>query len=295
MLRYLLRSYIQCSLVPHPFKLVAWAVIKFFKIQAPSEFTVKLPNGETLNLKGTDTHFQILFWWGVEAHEYDTVKVLWELSKISRTFWDVGAYFGQYSLFLSKANPELKTVAFEPAPDSYEKFMTQIKLNHLDQKIQVRQQAISDKAGTLEFYINKKHSTTSSLTPKSKEGTEVVKVDVTTLDQAMDDSPVDLVKVDVERNELNVLKGMVEMLRSKKPLIVIEILSSFPSEQAEKILPKSDYSYFYITSDGLVPMSSLKKPAKKYPWRWKQRTPFYNFLLCPNEKVAEIQKLCKIL
>lgn len=296
-LKSFLRSILQSSFVPHPVKYLPWAMIKFFKLQALENFSVKFPDGSFMQMKGTEVHFQLWYWWGLEAHEYDTVKILMALGKVSRSFWDVGAYFGQYSLYLSKINPSLQILGFEPNPDVSSKFREQIALNSMN-NITISPLAISDKAGKFEFYNQKNNSSNSSLSLKRKSGAEIIEVDVKPLDDVATDLNVphlDLVKIDVEHNELNVLRGMKNIIHQYRPMIVMEVLKTFPNAEAEAILAPEGYAYFYITYDGLIKTDKISRPAEVGNWRLKQRTPYYNFLFCPLEKIADLKKTCTVL
>jgi FkbM family methyltransferase len=277
-------------------KYIFWAIIKLLKIKAPDEFQMELSNEEVLLLKGSDVHFQIWYWWGLRGHEYDTVKLLMNLAPNSKSFWDVGAYFGQYALLLSKVNPKLQIVGFEPNPDTRKKFEDQIQLNKLN--IRVSDYAISNTVGKLEFYNQKNNSSNSSLSTKRKRGAEVIMVDVKPLDLVAEElkvEHVDLIKIDVEHNELNVLKGMKSLIHKSRPMIVMEVLAAFPFAEAEEILVPENYSFFFITYDGLIQTKNIRRPEKEIQWRWKQRTPFYNFIFCPNEKLEELRKASAFL
>ena len=281
-----LRSIMSSTWIPQFFKYFAWAIVKYLKIKAPEKFSFELPGGKELRLDGGESHFQVWYWWGIRAHEYDTLKIVLPIADKLETVWDVGAYYGQYSLMLAKQNPKLKVLAFEPNPETRKRFEEQIKLNHLA-NIEVVPLAVSNQAGRLEFYNIKHNPSNSSLSTKRSSNAEVILVDVKSLDEVAHErsvSKIDLIKIDVEHHELNVLQGMKSILHNARPLIVMEILTAFPSKEAEDILVPANYVFFFITYDGLTRMEGLKRPAHEPKWRFKQRNPFYNFLLCPVEK-----------
>jgi len=287
-----LRSIMCSTWVPQFFKYFAWAIVKYLKIKAPQRFSLKLPNGKELQLNGVESHFQVWYWWGIRAHEYDTLKIVLPIAHRIDTFWDVGAYYGQYSLMLAKQNPKLKALAFEPNPETRKIFEEQISLNQLS-NIEVVPLAVSDQAGRLEFYNIKHNPSNSSLSKKRSSNAEVILVDVKSLDAVAlerNESKIDLIKIDVEHHELNVLQGMKSILQNSRPLIVMEILNAFPSKEAEEVLVPANYVFFFITYDGLNRMKSLKRPSPEPKWRFKQRNPFYNFLLCPIEKQHLIEE-----
>lgn len=137
---------------------------------------------------------------------------------------DVGANEGNYSAEVLDFNPSVKVYAFEPHPVTFEKLSGKLSANH---QVTIVNKGLSDSAGFLELYDyeNKDGSSHASLFPEVI--TEIHgagkaishKVSLTTLDDFIEKNSIDIIsllKIDTEGNELKVLRGGVEALKSKK-------------------------------------------------------------------------------
>lgn len=127
-------------------------------------------------------------------------------------FVDVGANLGLYSLLARRHGAE--TVLFEPEP-AHLAFLNR-NARHLGQVVPV---ALSDRCGTAEFHVgDAHHSGASSLCTTEGEGggaiyeatvqVEVRTFDASTAEQGVDLKAIRLIKVDVEGNEAQTLRGM---------------------------------------------------------------------------------------
>ena len=57
---------------------------------------------------------------------------------------------------------------------------------------------------------------------------------------------VKLIKIDVEGNEYQCLQGMIETIKSSKPIIFFECISEKNNLEIETVLKSHDYSFFII-------------------------------------------------
>ena len=143
--------------------------------------------------------------------------------KPGEVFFDVGANVGTYSIYAAKKG--IQVVAFEPSfPNSYA-FSRNIELNVVSHKIQNLKVGLSDYIGIADLLHHKPtesgNSTASILCDLFKaEDTRRIfyreSCVVTTLDQVaqvMGIQPT-LIKVDIDANEVNVIKGSVKTLSS---------------------------------------------------------------------------------
>jgi hypothetical protein len=96
----------------------------------------------------------------------------------------------------------------------------------------------------------------------------------------MDLPGVDLIKMDVERYEAAVIRGLGDVLSRSHPIIITEILTDQVGRDVVAAIDGHNYHLFLIDEDtGLLPVSNLSLPAGK-DWQ--------NFLLCPESKVSEL-------
>ena len=164
--------------------------------------------------------------------ESTTSELVKKLLKPGDAVVDVGANIGYFSLLFAYCVGQTGHVyAFEPVPALVEKLRTNISLNHFEQ-ITVNNFALSDHEEIARFYTGPAdNSGLSSLRePRQSRGSFEVQLrpfDTLMLEQ---DTPISLVKIDVEGAELQVLQGMENMLRRSRPSCLVEITDAFLRE-----------------------------------------------------------------
>jgi FkbM family methyltransferase len=135
--------------------------------------------------------------------------------------FDVGAHVGATSKELLSFFSGAKVHAFEPHGASYKRLLSEVS----HPRFTGHHLALSDKAGSLQFYEYGLESTVNSLVPNAqyavKHGATAVETTVvaTTTDTFCDENKIDhisLLKIDTEGNDLNVLKGAKNMLSQGK-------------------------------------------------------------------------------
>ncbi|WEK45861.1 MAG: FkbM family methyltransferase [Candidatus Andeanibacterium colombiense] len=132
------------------------------------------------------------------------------------TVLDVGANRGQFALFAKTTWPNAQVISFEPLPKP-----AALLREVFGDAIEVVQTALSDEIGEAKMFVTE-HDDSSSLLPIGENqarisGTKVASVEeavrLTTLDAFLanhhSSAPV-LLKIDVQGNELKVLRGAVE-------------------------------------------------------------------------------------
>ena len=137
---------------------------------------------------------------------------------------DVGANEGNYSEEVLAFNSNINVYAFEPHPTTFQRLREKFKES---KRITTVNKGLSESAGFLDLYDyeNKDGSSHASLFPEVI--TEIHgagkaishKVSLTTLDNFIAENGIgiiSLLKIDTEGNELQVLWGGVEALKSKK-------------------------------------------------------------------------------
>jgi len=133
---------------------------------------------------------------------------------------DIGANIGYFTILLAR---KCKFVyAFEPESHNFELLAKNVEsLNNLGEKTELLMQAVSDSFGTKTLYLcdidNGMHRLYKS---KWCNGGNV---NVLTGDLDSFTLPrINLIKMDIEGAEYGALKGMVELLKEDKPLIIME-------------------------------------------------------------------------
>jgi FkbM family methyltransferase len=126
--------------------------------------------------------------------------------------WDVGANVGFYSLLA--ARKAAKVIAFEPLPENLAYLRRHIELNRLEERIEVCPAAASDHDGTGLFSVVPDNPSEGSLRTYGTLAVRTVRLD------SISTVP-DLIKIDVEGNEHEVLRGAVETMRTHHPLVLV--------------------------------------------------------------------------
>jgi len=194
-------------------------------------YQVDLPNGKPyyfyLDLKErSDRNMYI-------NNQFEKYNCLF-LSKILKensTFFDIGGYRGYYSILahhFMKGTGDI--VIFEPDKKNYFYIKETIKKNKI-KNIKIENLAISKTSGKVPFYISNSESTHSlgKANDNFFEGkfTQIKKIFVNTisLDEYLTKTSYypDIIKIDVEGAELDVLKGMKNNIKKRKPEILLEI------------------------------------------------------------------------
>jgi len=151
------------------------------------------------------------------------------LLKPGMTFIDVGANEGLFSLFAArKVGPAGQVIAIEPSSRERRKLEHNLRLNRLS-RVSVIPHALGDAVETAALQIaNPEHGGHNTLgrfayDEVSAVATEAVSVE--TLDglaHRLGFGRVDAIKIDVEGAELKVLRGATDVLRTLRPVLLIE-------------------------------------------------------------------------
>lgn len=178
------------------------------------------------------------------------------------TIIDLGANEGFYSLAMLRENPLLRIIAAEPHPDVYKILCRNISANSsLAQQgggITPVHTAVMEQEGTAELESYPHQSTTSSRNIETmdqswidKSRIERARVPATTLPRLLYDhniDRVDILKIDVEGDELAVLEGCGEFENNRAAGSVLEIIDKIVIEWHSKELKEACISF--LTSRG---------------------------------------------
>ena len=145
----------------------------------------------------------------------------------SDVIYDVGANVGIYALALASEAPDRRIIAFEPAPSTVDRLRTNVRLNGLEDRIDVHPCGLGAESGERPFY----RSTYPELSSFDRESASrweatvdgIVPVSVRRLDD-LDELPApDVLKLDVEGAAPAVLRGGRETLERHRPTIFLEV------------------------------------------------------------------------
>jgi FkbM family methyltransferase len=137
------------------------------------------------------------------------------------TVLEAGGHIGYMTLQAARAvGPVGTVITFEPNPRTAPVIERNLEANGFSDRVSVVQLALGDAKGRHAFYLSGGGDTSSLHRPDGE--TELVEVDVTTLDAWLDPAVrVDVVKLDIEGAEVAALRGMERTLRSATPGLVV--------------------------------------------------------------------------
>jgi FkbM family methyltransferase len=168
-----------------------------------------------------------LYYWG--AYEREQTKSLTDLVDTLRpsTFVDVGANIGYYSLLI--ATKGVSVIAVEASPSVLPSLERSIMLNRdLSSRIRLVHAAASDLEGEGTFWLNEvthNFGLGSTISSHPQARSTAVTVPFVKLDDVIArETPGPLLcKVDVEGGEFRALRGMMNTIRTLRPVFVIEM------------------------------------------------------------------------
>jgi FkbM family methyltransferase len=199
---------------------------------------------------------------------YHEAKETMELSKLVRpdwTFFDVGSYFGYYSLLVSQLSGGRATVhAFEPFSSNYDLLLEHKAMNGFD-NVHTHRLAISNHGGEVEFQLPRPSAcqgggwvieeANQAEAPERTQRVRAVTLDDFVAERAID--RLDFIKVDTEGAEINVLTGAADTVRRFRPGMFIEVnpeaLARYgrQPEELRETIREMGYLPFRATRSGL--------------------------------------------
>jgi FkbM family methyltransferase len=179
-------------------------------------FELHYPHGESAWLDAASA--PLLYWLGFDSYEPTVVPTFADYAARARTFVDVGAAFGFYSLLARAVNPSIAVTSIEPNPRHAAVLEETFARNGAD--IRIVHAALADEAGTVELSLRGGLSSIQS--DRWEPGSATVPVHAMTFDKLVVEPP-DLVKIDVEGAELRVLRGMASTLSQRSTTIFCEV------------------------------------------------------------------------
>ncbi len=130
--------------------------------------------------------------------------------KASPAIIDCGANIGMAILYFKKFYPESKVMAFEANPVTFNYLKKNIIANNLT-NVEIFNLALSDKQGTISFFVDDQNSLISSLDP-NRYGSNRKKVTINCdkLSNFIAGNTFDLAKIDVEGAEFQIMDDLME-------------------------------------------------------------------------------------
>lgn len=216
-------------------------------------------NGITVQFNTSDEYSNSWFfprYAGGRFHEKAVTEMIVDTLKRAHCFVDVGTHLGWFTCLASKHMPEGVVYGFEMDDMFFDLLLKNVQLNHCD-NVKAYNVAVTDAAGTVKYRrdSNRYSSGFRLRSPAADENEDLfVSVESIALDDLMrseGDVP-DVIKIDVEGAEMNVLRGMTQILRDHRPILFLEVhpgyLPNFDTSISEilSLLAECGYEVFEI-------------------------------------------------
>jgi FkbM family methyltransferase len=168
------------------------------------------------------------FYWKIVTGRFQADEPEWEILDkfVSKGDWviDIGANIGTYTVELSKiVGPYGRVIAIEPVPESF--YLLTTNTSHCKNKnITLLNAAISDCNYCAGFEIPKFN--TGLVNYYQAHISHKLNIDLKVMCLSIDSmnipKKISLVKIDAEDHELNIIRGMQELIKKDKPTIIVE-------------------------------------------------------------------------
>lgn len=227
----------------------------------------------------------------LKDYEPLTSRVIRTMARDIHTFVDVGAHYGYFTILVGRENPDCKIIAFEPVSENYIVLRKNVELNGLP-NVNLVQQAVSNEIGLAQFEISEASDNSGFIANPAADLLRMVKVEVTLLDQFIDDIPNQpcLIKIDTEGNESRVLEGMRNLVQKVDDLrLVIEFnlrcLKRYHHEPLALLKQIDDLGFaIYFLHDDEGTIEAFDEPAN---WEMLMKGKNYKNLCCLKKRAVE--------
>ena len=215
-----------------------------------------------------------------DYHELNTIKKFSNSNNL--LFIDCGSNYGFYSLYSASLSEKNRIISIEASKNTSDEFTKNLKLNNFN-NINFFNNAVSNSSGEkISFYesVNDWESSQTHNNFKFNSETVVksIKIDTLIRDYHLNDYLV-IIKLDVEGNEINVIKGALDLIKKSNPLIIIEF-SKYIFENLDNIdylknfLIQYDYS-IYDTNYNKKDLDNILNMINNLQKRYKTIGNFY--------------------
>lgn len=182
---------------------------------------------------------------------------------------DIGANIGLYTVLFAKMPGDRRVLSIEPTPNALVRLRKNILLNDVQEKVIIYGGVASDHSGDAEIKTvagQEEYSTMGSLTHPHIAGAhhEIIQVSSATIDGLTAEHHLNpgFIKMDVEGMEHIVLKGMTEVLKHQRPVILSELSDPLLRKNGSSSLEVVKFieDYGYLVTD---PVNKNLRPGKR--------------------------------
>jgi FkbM family methyltransferase len=208
------------------------------------------PAVERIPVENETLNFRIAYWNPITEHflvsgylfETSQLRALRSLVPPGAVIVDVGANIGQHTVYFAKIMKARSVIAIEPNPDFVGVLKENVALNGLTNvDFSHLGTAVGERPGRCRVVVAGNPQDT--IIAHDPEG----ELPVAPLDSLIADA-VDLVKIDVDEQEIAVLNGMTGILSNRRPVLAVEVVHrNLPEFLA--LMARFDYRVHHLFSN----------------------------------------------
>ncbi|GAB3048728.1 hypothetical protein GCM10027079_12330 [Sediminivirga luteola] len=217
-------------------------------------------------------------YWG-HGHRPDpqdalALEVMTALAKQARTFLDIGAYTGVFTLAAAAANQHIRAHAYEIVPPVALALRANVERNRIADRTTVHHVGVGDPATTMRVPTSDDGSALPSFYSSDMAFDEGTTVGFVSLDSLTDEvrGPVAM-KVDIEGGEASLFGHGQEFLARHRPDILCEVLPDADASALAALLAPHGLRYYVVGAQALEPRNALEPDAAYRDWFFSPRTP----------------------
>jgi FkbM family methyltransferase len=175
------------------------------------------------NNKNKTSYFLLKKCYFGDDNELETIE---KFSKLNKVFLlDCGANYGFYSFYTASLSVENKIIAFEASTNTSKEFKANLALNNF-KNIELENLAVTKKENEFLNFNESVKDWESSLIDNSFDTSGSTRIKTTKIDYILKNQNLDefylFIKLDIEGNEFDAIKGSLETIKKYSPLIIIE-------------------------------------------------------------------------
>jgi len=238
----------------------------------------------------------IYFYYGRDSYESLSCILFGLLAASTEAaVYDVGGHCGVYSLLAASVG-NAGVHYFDLMPDIIDRFGLNLAISGLESRVKVNRVGVSSEAGEVEFNYNDLRMTTGASleflahrfsSPVARKG----RASVVTLDEywaSNDRTPVGLVKMDVERHELSVLRGGAKFFAANRPWVLVEVLSAQQFSELYEVFTGLGYECAYEVDDNAMELQPVLADLRRESGAAYEFKGYHNVLFAPHPLGPEI-------
>ena len=230
------------------------------------------------------------------THDYDNedIRMCMRLLQRDSVVFDVGANVGFWTIPMAMMlGGEGRVHAFEPIPANAKRLRENLRLNDVDDIVDIHEIGLSDETSTVDISLREDFSNGSDtgnaaiVIDDSDKHFRCTRIKVAALDQVYQSLGIkrlDFVKLDIEGHEDRFLAGAASVIARFRPIIYMEINEPYYTRRG---LDATDLFQSWLDSADYT--CALRNPSGWTPKTLRLRRPVIdNVLLLPTEQVNEI-------